>query len=126
MTEAAGDHSQPKSSFRDVECFSADYDSFELLGSGRFGAVHKVTHKVSGAVFAGKFCSCSRPSQRKELELEVELMSELQCDKLVRLQEAFIGKKEAVLVMELIQEENCLIVLSILVSNSQKKWRGSV
>lgn len=110
-----------------MDCFGAEYDVSELLGrcgvscvrylipetynnddfvyaymhSGRFGDVHKVTHKESGAVFAGKLCTCSRPSQRKELELEVELMSELQFDKLARLHEAFIGKKEAVLVMEL-------------------------
>ena len=69
--------------------------------SGRFGKVWLVEEKRSGGKFAAKHCACRRPSQRKDFELEIEIMNELNHPKLLHLHDAFFGKNDVTLVLEL-------------------------
>nr|XP_039262365.1 myosin light chain kinase, smooth muscle-like [Styela clava] len=96
------DNSSSTVKSRDIAELEKVYEITELLGSGRFGTVHTAKQKDTGKEFAAKNCVCRRPSQRKDVELEIELMNLLKHDKLVQLVDTFVSKKEVVLIMELI------------------------
>lgn len=57
--------------------------------------------KSTGEKFAAKTCVCRRPSQRKDVDLEMEIMNILKHPKLVGLCEAFVSQRDVVLIMEL-------------------------
>lgn len=63
--------------------------------------MYLVKEKQTGKQFAAKQCACRRPSQRKEFELEIEIMNELSHPKLLHLYDAFFGKNDVTLVLEL-------------------------
>lgn len=64
--------------------------------------VYLVEEKQSGGKYAAKNCACRRPSQRKDFELEIEIMNELNHPKLLHLYDAFFGKNDVTLVLELV------------------------
>uniref|UniRef100_H2YJ43 Protein kinase domain-containing protein n=1 Tax=Ciona savignyi TaxID=51511 RepID=H2YJ43_CIOSA len=84
------------------ELLEETYIVKDPLGSGRFGKVWLVEDKQTGKRFAAKQCACRRPSQRKEFEMEIELMNALDHPKLLQLYEAFFGKNDVTFILELV------------------------
>jgi myosin-light-chain kinase len=76
----------------------------EELGRGKFGVVYRCKEKKSGKQFAAKFVTTSRKEDREDVEREVDIMKSLQHKRLLQLYDAFDdGKKEMVLILELIE-----------------------
>ncbi|XP_076821420.1 myosin light chain kinase 2, skeletal/cardiac muscle-like [Clavelina lepadiformis] len=103
-TDVGGPHTFPHKlvTFRTKEMLQDLYVVKDPLGNGRFGKVYLVEEKTTGKKFAAKQCACRRPSQRKDFELEIEVMNELKHPKLLHLFDAFFGKNEVTLVLELV------------------------
>ncbi|XP_067471949.1 myosin light chain kinase, smooth muscle isoform X2 [Thunnus thynnus] len=78
------------------------YNLQEKLGMGKFGLVYKLTHKVTGHVYAGKFYKGRRAKEREAARKEIELMNYLHHPKLVQCLAAYDHKPEMVMVMEFI------------------------
>ncbi|KAK1799340.1 hypothetical protein P4O66_007584 [Electrophorus voltai] len=78
------------------------YNVLERLGTGRFGQVFRLTHKVTGHVCAGKFYKGRRTSEREAAKKEITLMNFLHHPKLVQCLAAYNNKPEIVMVMEFI------------------------
>ncbi|CAL1600135.1 unnamed protein product [Knipowitschia caucasica] len=78
------------------------YEVHEKLGVGKFGQVHRMTHKDTGDICAGKFYR-GRSSKNKAAALkEIELMNYLHHPKLVQCLAAYDTRSEMVMVMEYI------------------------
>nr|XP_026691794.1 myosin light chain kinase, smooth muscle-like [Ciona intestinalis]XP_026691795.1 myosin light chain kinase, smooth muscle-like [Ciona intestinalis] len=84
------------------ELLEETYTVKDPLGSGRFGKVWLVEDQKTGDKFAAKQCACRRASQRKEFELEIEIMNSLDHPKLLQLYDAFFGKNDVTLILELV------------------------
>lgn len=80
--------------------FRARFDILEELGKGRFGVVHKVIEKESGAVLAAKIIKCIKALDRKKVQDEIKIMKSLQHPKLLQLSASFETQKEIIMVME--------------------------
>ncbi|XP_054464066.1 myosin light chain kinase, smooth muscle [Anoplopoma fimbria] len=78
------------------------YSLQERLGMGKFGLVFKLTHKVTGRNYAGKFYKGRRAKEREAASKEIELMNYLHHPKLVQCVGAYDHKPEMVMVMEFI------------------------
>ncbi|XP_076853150.1 myosin light chain kinase, smooth muscle isoform X2 [Brachyhypopomus gauderio] len=78
------------------------YDVMEKLGTGKFGQVFRLSHKVTGQVCAGKFYKGRRSSEREAARREMELMNFLHHPKLVQCLAAYDSRPEMVMVMEYI------------------------
>ncbi|XP_028842978.1 myosin light chain kinase, smooth muscle-like [Denticeps clupeoides] len=76
------------------------YDVLEKLGSGKFGAVHRLSHKTTGQVCAGKFYKGRGAKQRAAARKEIELMNFLHHPRLVRCLAAYEYSAEIVMVLE--------------------------
>lgn len=87
---------------KDYEAFKSQYELGKELGSGRFGTVHIAKSVATSKEFAAKLCVCRRPSQRKDVDLEIEIMNILKHTRLANLCDAFLNEKEAVIVIELV------------------------
>ncbi|XP_023137848.2 myosin light chain kinase, smooth muscle [Amphiprion ocellaris] len=81
---------------------SDHYNVLEKLGMGKFGSVHKLTHKETGRVCAGKFYKGRRAKEREAARKEIELMNHLHHHKLVQCLGAYDHRSEMVMVMEFI------------------------
>ncbi|XP_026157880.1 striated muscle preferentially expressed protein kinase isoform X3 [Mastacembelus armatus] len=80
------------------------YDIHKEIGRGSFSYVKRVTQKEGKAEFAAKFISARR--KRKALALrEMDLLSELDNDKILYFHDAFEKKNMVVLITELCHEE---------------------
>lgn len=80
--------------------FRARFEIHEELGKGRFGIVHKVIEKESGATLAAKIIKCIKAIDRKKVREEIEIMESLQHPKLLQLSASFETQKEIIMVME--------------------------
>lgn len=80
--------------------FRTRFEIYEELGKGRFGIVHRVKEKESGAVLAAKIIKCIKAVDRKKVEEEIAIMKSLQHPKLLQLSASFESQKEIVMVME--------------------------
>lgn len=80
--------------------FRTRFDIHEELGKGRFGVVHKVIEKESGAVLAAKIIKCIKSVDRKKVQDEIRIMKSLQHPKLLQLSASFETQKEIIMVME--------------------------
>ncbi|XP_077594804.1 myosin light chain kinase, smooth muscle-like isoform X1 [Stigmatopora nigra] len=78
------------------------YDVHEKLGVGKFGEVFRLSHKISGEVYAGKFYRATSSKERSAARKEIELMNCLHHPKLVQCLAAYEAPKETVMVMEYI------------------------
>lgn len=82
----------------------SEYNLNEELGRGKFGVVYRCKEKSSGKQFAAKFVTTNRKEDREDVEREVDIMKSLQHKRLLQLYDAFDdGKREMVLIMELIE-----------------------
>lgn len=80
--------------------FRTRFDTLEELGKGRFGVVHKVIEKESGAILAAKIIKCIKAVDRKKVQDEINIMKSLQHPKLLQLSASFETQKEIIMVME--------------------------
>jgi hypothetical protein len=80
--------------------FRERFEVFEELGKGRFGIVHKVIEKESGATLAAKIIKCIKAIDRKKVQEEITIMESLQHPKLLQLSASFETQKEIIMVME--------------------------
>lgn len=63
--------------------------------------VYKCKEKSTGRDFAAKFIEIKRPSERKEVENEIEIMVELQHPRLLQLYDAYDDGSKMAIIMEL-------------------------
>lgn len=80
--------------------FRTRFDVLGELGKGRFGVVHKVVERESGAILAAKIIKCIKAVDRKKVQEEINIMESLQHPKLLQLSASFETQKEIVMVME--------------------------
>jgi serine/threonine protein kinase len=80
--------------------FRTRFEVYEELGKGRFGIVHRVKEKESGAILAAKIIKCIKAVDRKKVEEEIGIMKSLQHPKLLQLSASFESQKEIIMVME--------------------------
>lgn len=80
--------------------FRTRFEIFEELGKGRFGVVHRVVEKESGAILAAKIIKCIKAMDRKKVQDEIKIMKSLQHPKLLQLSASFETQKEIIMVME--------------------------
>ncbi|XP_051795867.1 myosin light chain kinase, smooth muscle-like isoform X1 [Acanthochromis polyacanthus] len=79
------------------------YDVHEKLGVGKFGDVHRLTHKETGQVYAGKFYRARSSKEKATARKEIELMNKLHHPKIVQCLAAYDTRSELVMVMEYIE-----------------------
>ncbi|XP_024116292.1 death-associated protein kinase 2 [Oryzias melastigma] len=84
------------------------YEIGEVLGSGHFGQVKRVSERSTGISWAGKFLKIRRKGcsplgmDRASVEHEVEILQALKHPNIVMLKDVFESRSEVVLVLELI------------------------
>ncbi|XP_028832704.1 myosin light chain kinase, smooth muscle [Denticeps clupeoides] len=78
------------------------YDVEDRLGTGKFGQVFKVVEKSTKMVWAGKFIKAFSAKEKENVRQEISIMNSLHHPKLVQCMDAFEGKSDMVMVMELI------------------------
>ncbi|XP_028662306.1 myosin light chain kinase, smooth muscle [Erpetoichthys calabaricus] len=93
--------------YRDVEInksqkVSEFYDIQERLGTGKFGQVFKLVEKKTGKTWAGKFIKAFSAKDKENVRQEIGIMNCLHHPKLVQCVDAFEGKSDIVMVMEII------------------------
>ncbi|KAI4880663.1 hypothetical protein NFI96_013451 [Prochilodus magdalenae] len=108
-TEAAvsDDDSDKEPEYRDVvvkkDCTVKDfYDVEDRLGTGKFGQVFKLVEKSTKKVWAGKFIKAFSQKEKENVRQEIGIMNSLHHPKLVQCVDAFEGKSDMVMVMEMI------------------------
>uniref|UniRef100_A0AAY4DSA1 Myosin light chain kinase, smooth muscle n=1 Tax=Denticeps clupeoides TaxID=299321 RepID=A0AAY4DSA1_9TELE len=77
------------------------YDVDERLGSGKFGTVFKLVEKSTKKVWAGKFIKAYSAKEKDNVREEISIMNDLHHPKLVQCVDAFEGKSDIVMVMEI-------------------------
>uniref|UniRef100_A0A3Q3NG44 Striated muscle enriched protein kinase a n=1 Tax=Mastacembelus armatus TaxID=205130 RepID=A0A3Q3NG44_9TELE len=103
-TEAAEPMEDEGTILRKLRRLTDYYDIHKEIGRGSFSYVKRVTQKEGKAEFAAKFISARR--KRKALALrEMDLLSELDNDKILYFHDAFEKKNMVVLITELCHEE---------------------
>lgn len=80
--------------------FRTRFEIHEELGKGRFGIVHKVIEKETGATMAAKIIKCIKAIDRKKVEEEISIMKSLQHPKILQLSASFETQKEIIMVLE--------------------------
>ncbi|XP_030642366.1 myosin light chain kinase, smooth muscle [Chanos chanos] len=78
------------------------YDVEERLGSGKFGTVCKLVEKATKKVWAGKFIKAYSDKEKENVRQEISIMNCLHHPKLVQCVDAFEGKSDIVMVLEMI------------------------
>ncbi|KAK6303590.1 hypothetical protein J4Q44_G00260440 [Coregonus suidteri] len=75
----------------------------EVLGSGRFGKVHKCTEKSSGLKLAAKIINTRTAKEKERANNEVQVMNQLSHPNILQLYEAFEAKHQLVLILEYVE-----------------------
>ncbi|XP_034430179.1 myosin light chain kinase, smooth muscle-like [Hippoglossus hippoglossus] len=78
------------------------YDVEERLGTGKFGQVFKLVEKATRKVWAGKFIKAYSVKDKENVRHEIGIMNSLHHPKLVQCIDAFEGKSDIVMVLEMI------------------------
>ncbi|XP_075996672.1 myosin light chain kinase, smooth muscle [Genypterus blacodes] len=78
------------------------YDVEERLGTGKFGQVFKLIEKSTKKVWAGKFIKSFLAKDKENVRREISIMNSLHHPKLVQCVDAFEGKSDMVMVLEMI------------------------
>ncbi|XP_039901271.1 myosin light chain kinase, smooth muscle, partial [Simochromis diagramma] len=78
------------------------YDVEERLGTGKFGQVFKLVEKSTKKVWAGKFIKAYSAKEKDNVRQEIGIMNSLHHPKLVQCIDAFEGKSDIVMVLEMI------------------------
>ncbi|XP_051986777.1 myosin light chain kinase, smooth muscle [Xyrauchen texanus] len=103
----ADDDEEKEPEYRDVaikkDCSVKDfYDIEDRLGTGKFGQVFKLVEKSNKKVWAGKFIKAFSQKDKENVRQEIGVMNSLHHPKLVQCVDAFEGKSDIVMVMEMI------------------------
>lgn len=77
------------------------YKILEKIGSGAFADVYKCREKKSGQMYAAKCVQTSESIVRNWTRKEINIMNQLNHAKLLKLHDAFEGKNQIVLIVEL-------------------------
>ncbi|KAL4608979.1 myosin light chain kinase, smooth muscle-like isoform X2 [Arapaima gigas] len=98
---------EEKQEYRDVviktnQTVKDFYDVEERLGTGKFGQVFKLVEKATKKVWAGKFIKAFSAKDKESVRQEIGIMNCLHHPKLVQCVDAFEGKSDIVMVMEMI------------------------
>ncbi|XP_038278345.1 striated muscle preferentially expressed protein kinase isoform X3 [Dermochelys coriacea] len=83
------------------------YEVHEEIGRGAFSYVRRVTEKGSGLDYAAKFIPC-RAKAKQSAHRELQILSQLDYERLVYFHDSFEKKNAVVIVMELCTEEELL------------------
>ncbi|KAL4636237.1 myosin light chain kinase, smooth muscle-like isoform X2 [Arapaima gigas] len=78
------------------------YDVEERLGTGKFGQVFKLVEKSTKKIWAGKFIKAYSAKEKDNVRQEISIMNSLHHPKLVQCVDAFEGKSDIVMVLEMI------------------------
>ncbi|XP_074925943.1 striated muscle preferentially expressed protein kinase-like [Chelonoidis abingdonii] len=84
-----------------------DYEVHEEIGRGAFSYVRRVTEKSSGLDYAAKFIPC-RVKAKQSARRELQILSQLDHERLVYFHDSFEKKNAVIIVMELCTEEELL------------------
>ncbi|KAL3842219.1 hypothetical protein ACJMK2_020258 [Sinanodonta woodiana] len=101
-------YEEPPFESRDVQLrkgklITDEYDIIDgLLGKGKFGKVQKCKEHKTGRLLAVKFIKIHDSQMKKDVLNEIEIMKCLQHPRLLQLYDAFEGKDNVCLVLELI------------------------
>lgn len=101
------DDEEKEPEYRDVvikkDCSVKDfYDIEDRLGTGKFGQVFKLVEKSTKKVWAGKFIKAFSQKEKENVRQEIDIMNSLHHPKLVQCVDAFEGKSDMVMVLEMI------------------------
>ncbi|XP_067373028.1 myosin light chain kinase, smooth muscle isoform X2 [Channa argus] len=101
------DDSEKEPDYRDVKIRTDTkvkelYDVEERLGTGKFGQVFKLVEKATKKVWAGKFIKAYSAKEKENVRQEIGIMNSLHHPKLVQCVDAFEGKSDIVMVLEMI------------------------
>uniref|UniRef100_A0A9J8CMF3 Myosin light chain kinase, smooth muscle n=1 Tax=Cyprinus carpio carpio TaxID=630221 RepID=A0A9J8CMF3_CYPCA len=101
------DDEEKEPEYRDViikkDCSVKDfYDIEDRLGTGKFGQVFKLVEKSTKKVWAGKFIKAFSQKEKENVRQEIDIMNSLHHPKLVQCVDAFVGKSDMVMVLEMI------------------------
>ncbi len=72
-----------------------------FCGSGKFGQVFKLVEKATKKVWAGKFIKAYSAKEKENVRQEIGIMNSLHHPKLVQCIDAFEGKSDIVMVLEM-------------------------
>ncbi|KAM6970665.1 myosin light chain kinase, smooth muscle [Aplochiton taeniatus] len=105
--EVSDDDSEKVPDYRDVTVrtdlkVKDLYDVEERLGTGKFGQVFKLVEKATKKVWAGKFIKAYSAKEKENVRQEIGIMNSLHHPKLVQCVDAFEGKSDIVMVLEMI------------------------
>uniref|UniRef100_A0A8C2PTC3 Myosin light chain kinase, smooth muscle n=1 Tax=Cyprinus carpio TaxID=7962 RepID=A0A8C2PTC3_CYPCA len=105
VEEVTDEEKEPE--YRDVvikkDCSVKDfYDIEDRLGTGKFGQVFKLVEKSTKKVWAGKFIKTFSQKEKENVRQEIGIMNSLHHSKLVQCVDAFEGKSDMVMVLEII------------------------
>ncbi|XP_066542183.1 myosin light chain kinase, smooth muscle isoform X2 [Hoplias malabaricus] len=105
--EPSDDESEKQPEYRDVTIRTDMkvkdlYDVEDRLGSGKFGTVFKLVEKATKKVWAGKFIKAYSAKEKENVRQEIGIMNNLHHPKLVQCVDAFEGKSDIVMVLEMI------------------------
>ncbi|XP_051998180.1 myosin light chain kinase, smooth muscle-like isoform X3 [Xyrauchen texanus] len=78
------------------------YDVEDRLGTGKFGTVFKLIEKSTKKVWAGKFIKAYSAKEKENVRQEIAIMNDLHHQKLAQCVDAFEGKTDVVMVLEMI------------------------
>uniref|UniRef100_A0A673LQC2 Myosin light chain kinase, smooth muscle n=1 Tax=Sinocyclocheilus rhinocerous TaxID=307959 RepID=A0A673LQC2_9TELE len=78
------------------------YDVEDRLGTGKFGTVFKLIEKSTKKVWAGKFIKAYSAKEKDNVRQEIAIMNDLHHPKLVQCVDAFEGKTDIVMVLDMI------------------------
>lgn len=74
---------------------------FPLFPRGKFGQVFKLVEKSTKKVWAGKFIKSYSAKEKENVRQEISIMNSLHHPKLVQCVDAFEGKSDMVMVLEM-------------------------
>ncbi|KAM8858183.1 LOW QUALITY PROTEIN: myosin light chain kinase, smooth muscle-like [Synchiropus picturatus] len=105
--EEEEDDSEKEPDYRDVHIrtdvkLKELYNVEERLGTGKFGQVFRLVEKSTKKVWAGKFIKAISAKDKENVRQEIAIMNLLHHPKLVQCVDAFEGKSDIVMVLEMI------------------------
>ncbi|XP_017325060.1 myosin light chain kinase, smooth muscle isoform X1 [Ictalurus punctatus] len=105
--EPSDDESEKQPEYKDVTIRTDVkvkdlYEVGDRLGSGKFGTVFKLVEKSTKKVWAGKFIKAYTAKEKENVRQEIKIMNDLHHSKLVQCVDAFEGKSDIVMVMEIV------------------------
>eukprot|EP01129_Flabellula_baltica_P017017 TRINITY_DN929_c0_g2_i3.p1 TRINITY_DN929_c0_g2~~TRINITY_DN929_c0_g2_i3.p1 ORF type:complete len:392 (+),score=74.25 TRINITY_DN929_c0_g2_i3:579-1754(+) len=97
-----GKYEEPK-----TEDFFDRYTLGEKIGQGAFASVYRATHKTTEEAFAVKMIDISKHSRSdlKKLQREIEIMSKLDSEHIIKFHDTFFDSEHMFIILELAKSE---------------------